>query len=104
MGCLFDDGLFINANELYLKILVKGDIQDINDKAVVAETMVICTLQGMLLDAVVAYMAVNYVFMFDYHIGFNHFCLLHESRIVTTCHKFASYFFRLRLRLHFQCL
>ena len=82
MGFLFVDGLFIKANELHPKILVKGDIQDINDKAVVAETMVICTLQGMLLDAVVAYMAVNYVFMFDYPIGFNHFCLFLQKCVL----------------------
>ena len=60
------------ANELHPKILVKGDIQDINDKAVVTEKMDICTLQGMLLDAVVVYMAVNYDLMFEYPIGFNH--------------------------------
>ena len=70
------------TNELHPKILVKGGIQDLNDKAVVAEKMVICTLQGMLLDAVVVYMAVNYVFMFEYPIGFNHFCLFLQKCVL----------------------
>ena len=80
--CFFsvqEDADFIQAatemKVMHPKILVKGNIRDINEKAVVAEKTMICSIQGLLIDAVVVYMAVNYVFMFEYPIGFNHFCL-----------------------------
>ena len=76
------DEVATSANELHPKILAKGDIQDLNDKAVVAEKMVICTLQGMLLNAVVVYMAVNYVLLFEYLIEFNHFCLFLQECVL----------------------
>ena len=67
---------------MHPKILEKKNIQDINEKAIVAEKMVICNIQGLLVDAVVVYMAVNYVFMFEYLIGFNHFCLFLQKCIL----------------------
>ena len=88
-GCFFsvqEDASFeevaAQTKEFHPKILVKGEIQDLNETAVVAEKMVICTLQGMLLDAVVLYMAVNYVFMFEFPIGFNHFCLFLQKCVL----------------------
>ena len=78
--CFFsvqEDADFIQAatemKVMHPKILVKGNIQDINEKAVVAEKTMICSIQGLLIDAVVVYMAVNYVFMFEYPIGFKVF-------------------------------
>ena len=67
---------------MHPKILVKGKIQDINEKAVVAEKMVICTIQGLFVDTVLVYMAVNYVFMFEYPIGFSHFCLFLQKCVL----------------------
>ena len=67
---------------MHPKILVKGNIQDINEKSVMAEKMMICSIQGLLVDAVVVYMAVNYVFMFEYPIGFNHFCLFLQKCVL----------------------
>ena len=55
---------------MHPKVSVKDNIQDINEKAVLAEKMVICSIQGLLVGAVVVYMAVNYVLMFEYPIGF----------------------------------
>ena len=81
-----EDADFIHAatemKVMHPKILVKGNIQDINEKAVVAEKMMICSIQGLLVDAVVVYMAVNYVFMFEYPIGFNHFCLFLQKCVL----------------------
>ena len=64
---------------MHPKILVKGKIQDINEKAVVAEKMVICIIH----DAVVVYLAMNYVFMFEYPIGFSHLCLFLQKFFYT---------------------
>ena len=46
-------------NKVHPKILIKGKIQDIGEKAVVAEKTVICKVEELLLDAVVNYMAVH---------------------------------------------
>ncbi|XP_028417100.1 uncharacterized protein LOC114541360 [Dendronephthya gigantea] len=70
-------------DEVHPKILVKGELQDLGEKAVVAEKTVICTVQGMLLDAVVVYMAVNYSFMFEYPVGFNQFCLFVQKCVLS---------------------
>ena len=69
-------------NEVHPKILIKEKIQDIGEKAVVAEKTVICKVEGVLLDAVVNYMAVNYTFILEYPLGFNHFCLFVQKCVL----------------------
>ena len=64
------------------KILMKGRVDELMEKAVVADKTVVCKVQGSLVEAMVAYMAVNYVFMFEYPVGFNNFCLFLQKSIL----------------------
>ncbi len=61
---------------------MKGKVEDLNEKAVVAEKTVVCKVQGSLVEAVMAYMAVNYVFMLEYPVCFNNFCLFLQKCIL----------------------
>ena len=49
------------TNELHPKILVKGNIQDCNDMPVVAEDGNLHPPKNVLVDALLVYMATNYV-------------------------------------------
>ena len=67
------------------QILVKGSIENFDDSheiAIVAETMVLYTFQRRLVDAAVAFMATNYVFMLKYPGSLNNFCLFLQKCVL----------------------
>jgi hypothetical protein len=64
-----------NADDASPTVLLKGTLKDPVEFGIIAENMVLFTLQGRLVDATVGFMASIYVFMFKYPTKLTNFCL-----------------------------
>lgn len=64
------------------QILVKGQILNSPEVFPIAENLVVCQVDGGLVEGVLAFMAMNYAFMFKYPAFLNNFCLFIQKHIL----------------------